>query len=94
MGCSSSGPGGVACKANAVGKSNSIFNGRAQASSPGSQSYGIVIDIGNDSNRITNVSSPSSYEKLDLDDENPACAHNAWFGHGLIFSPSPIDCIH
>ncbi len=94
LGCSSDGPGSAACKTNAVSKSNSIFNGRAQASSPGAQTYGILIDLGNDSNRVTNVSSPSPYEKLDLDDENPSCAHNAWFGHGLIFSSSPADCIH
>ncbi len=94
-GCSSNGPIAAPCKrGTATSKGNSIFDGSVQASSPGSQTYGVFVDVGNDSNRITNISSPSPYEKYDLNDANPECAHNAWFGHGVIFSSTPLDCIH
>ena len=95
VGCSPNGPLVAPCKpAVPVSKYNLIFDGRVQASTNLSQTYGVVVDMGNDSNRITNVSSPTPFEQYDLDDENHECAHNAWFGHGVIFSASPADCIH
>jgi parallel beta-helix repeat protein len=94
-GCSSSGPIAAPCKpAVPDSKFNAVFDGSVQASSDGTQTYGVVIDTGNDSNRVTNISSPSPYEKFDLDDENHECAHNAWLGNGVIFSLTPTDCIH
>jgi len=94
-GCSGSGPIAAPCKPAAPdSKYNAIFDGSVQASSDGAQTYGVVIDTGNDSNRVTNISSPSPYEKFDLDDENHECAHNAWLANGVIFSLTPTDCIH
>ena len=94
-GCSGDGPLGAPCKpAVPASKSNAIFDGSVQASTDGAQTYGVIIDTGNDSNRVTNISSPSPYEKFDLDDENFECAHNAWLGNGVIFSLTPTDCIH
>jgi hypothetical protein len=95
VGCSVSGPIAAPCKpAVPASKSNAVFDGSVQASSNGTQTYGVVIDTGNDSNRVTNISSPSPYEKYDLDDANHECAHNVWLGNGVIFSLTPTDCIH
>jgi hypothetical protein len=64
VGCSSSGPLGAACKpVVSPGKYNSIFDGRVQASPASSQTYGAVVDAGDDSNRITNVTSPLAVRK-------------------------------
>ncbi len=95
IGCSVSGPSGSKCKV--PSKYNSIFNGAVNAVTLDSQPYGVVIDLGNDFNRVTNMNSGTPFEtKGDLVDENANCANNDWFGEQQIFytqPPSPGGCI-
>jgi hypothetical protein len=62
-GCSSSGPIATPCKpAVPASKYNSVFDGNVQASSEGTQTYGVMLDMGNGFNRVTDISSLSPYE--------------------------------
>jgi hypothetical protein len=90
LGCSATGPTGAACKLAAKNTYNSIFNGSVQPVNGGAQQYGVAIDLGGGSNRVTNVSSAAPGDAIDdLIEENPDCGTNDWFGHGIVFSTSP-----
>jgi hypothetical protein len=95
IGCSSTGPIAAHCSPSIPpSKYNSIFDGTVMANEINSQQYGVVIDLGDDYNRITNISSFTAFEiGGDLVDENPNCANNDWFGHGIIYQPTQ-SCIH
>lgn len=95
IGCSSNGPIAANCSPSIPpSKYNSIFNGTVMANELNSQQYGVVIDLGDDDNRVTNVASYTAFETGgDLVDENPNCANNDWFGHGIIYQPTQ-SCIH
>lgn len=95
IGCSATGPIDATCSPSIPpGKYNSIFNGTVQANTLNTQQYGMVIDLDDDFNRVTNVSSYTGFETGgDLVDENPNCANNDWFGHGIIYQPTQ-SCIH
>ena len=99
LGCSTTGPGanGIECSPKSlVSKNNSLFSGVLGASGFGLQPYGVVIDLGGNSNRVTNMNGNAFETSGDLVDENPNCGTNDWFGEGEIFvtvPPSPGGCI-
>lgn len=99
LGCSPTGPGpaGSECtRKSLLSKNNSLFTGTMGASLPGLQPYGLVVDLGDDFNRVTNMSGDLFESSGDLVDENPACSNNDWFGEQQIFRtvpPSPGGCI-
>jgi Right handed beta helix region len=99
VGCSSTGPsanGSECSPKKMLSKYNSLFSGTLAASGPGLQPYGVVIDLGDDFNRVTNMNGSPFETGGDLVDENANCANNDWFGEEQVFltvPPSPGGCI-
>lgn len=85
LGCSDSGP-SVKCKKSAPAATfNAVFDGTAIRGSDGNQDFGVAIDLGDDSNRVSSVTS-SFNAQLDIVDKNPDCSNNIWMA--VVFGTS------
>jgi hypothetical protein len=94
LGCSSDGPTGSKCKGVAGSNGNRIYNVHAGVSAMSSiiSKFGIVIDLGNGGNLITDAFSHMD-KKFDLVDLNPGCGTNIWFANQFDTESSDTSCI-
>ena len=97
VGCSNTGPQGMACPRKATSNYNSIAGGVATDPGSDSQSYGVAIELGSANNRVTGITATGNHV-LDVFDENQqqtsgACGSNLWFAETIIGNDFP-GCIH
>jgi Right handed beta helix region len=87
IGCSDNGPINAKCSPSVPPSNNNrIFD----HSSEGNGKYGVVIDLGNTGNIVTDVRAESN-GTMDMLDENKNCDHNRWFFDG--FNTASPGCI-
>jgi parallel beta-helix repeat protein len=93
IGCSQAGPQQICARGATPSHYNYLFSGIAGISNSGVQQYGVVIDRGNNFNRVVNVTA-SQNDQLDLFDVNADCASNYWFAEPIIGLVQPEICIN
>jgi hypothetical protein len=87
IGCSDNGPIKAKCSPKVPpSNNNQIFDHSANSNTK----YGVVIDLGNTGNIVTNVEAESN-GTMDMLDENKNCDHNRWFFDG--FGTASPGCI-
>jgi len=88
IGCSSTGLINAKCSPSVpASNSNRIYD----HSATGNSKYGVVIDLGNTNNSVSDVNS-SGNTTMDMVDANPSCDHDVWFFNG--FTTASESCIN
>lgn len=77
IGCFADGPQDNKCKPAMQSTSNLVFNGKSFKATDGSQQIGVAIDLGDLSNKVTDLTSQFNAQ-FDAVDENPQCGTNTW----------------
>jgi len=93
IGCSQAGPQQLCSRGARPSNYNYLFSGVAGINNSGVQQYGVAIDLGDNFNRVVNVTAWQD-NQLDLLDLNSDCASNYWFAEPIIGLVQPQICIN
>jgi parallel beta-helix repeat protein len=92
LGCSMTGPDGSCKPISPKSMFNAIFNGVSSDNSSGQAGYGVAADLGDISNRFSNITAQGN-ATYDVFDVNDVCGENAWFalmvGNPQVPAPCP-----
>ncbi len=91
LGCSMTGPDGSCKPASPKSMFNAVFNGVSSDNSSGQAGYGVAADVGDISNRFSNITAKENATD-DVFDANDVCGKNAWFALTFGSSQVPAPC--
>ncbi len=91
LGCSMTGPDGSCRPTSPKSMFNAIFNGVSSDNSSAPAGYGVAIDLGDISNRVSNVTAQGNFI-YDVFDANDVCGKNGWFALAFGSAHLPLEC--
>jgi parallel beta-helix repeat protein len=91
LGCSMTGPDGSCKPSSPKSMFNTIFHGVSSYNSSGQAGYGVAADLGDISNRFSNISAQGN-ATYDVFDVNDVCGKNAWFALTVGKPQVPASC--